>query len=180
MAGTPTQSDLGRAIRDIADHLGDIAEANARPGLFALVETNALIQQDPSLADQLSDGSVLTAIEQEFRADDVEEMLATTSWPPTVAGCVLVQPIVVLPPQAEQDLDSAFEPLLADPTAADEAARTLATSHPEHQRARLHVGVLRGGVSVALLEITIDGVREFRIHPSLATNLIEALFRTLD
>jgi anaerobic C4-dicarboxylate transporter len=181
MAGTPSQSDLAHSITDIAEHLG-MPDHQQPPALFALVDTAALIAAEPSLSSELADGSVLTSIDQEIQVPEqgLEEMLATTTWPPTVLGCVLVQSIVVLPPKAEEDLDSVFEQLLSDPLAAEEAARAAATSHPEHQRARLHVGVLRGGISIALLELITENGREFRMHPSLAPNLIEALFRTFD
>ncbi|WP_245718285.1 PPA1309 family protein, partial [Nocardia miyunensis] len=112
-------SALYRCIREVAE-FADAEGWDRPPQMFALVPTADLVAAEPALQDQLDDGAELTPIAQEPLPDDVigelalDEFLATTSWPEAVRGCVLVQQIVVLPPDAEQTLDDAIAPLLAD------------------------------------------------------------------
>ncbi|MFP3671162.1 hypothetical protein SB717_39460, partial [Priestia sp. SIMBA_032] len=75
------------------------------------------------------DTSELTLIEQEplpvspeSGMAELEHVLATTSWPSEVEGCALVQEIIVLPPEAQHDLDEAVGPLVSDPDSADHVA----------------------------------------------------------
>src|SRR5690606_27530421 len=101
-------------------------------------------------------------------------------------GCVLVQEIVVLPPDAEADLDDALTPLLADADAADAAGRAAAHAHPERRDARLFAAALRTGNSLCLLQLRPedesddDGDLDLRTYPDLAPNLVEALRHTLE
>ncbi|WP_024799717.1 PPA1309 family protein [Nocardia sp. BMG51109] len=186
-------SALFRCIREVAEY-ADGEGWDRPPQLFALVPTADLVAAEPSLEDQLGDGAELTPIAQEPLPDTVredpmalEEFLATTSWSPAVAGCVLVQQIVVLPPDAEQTLDDAIVPLLADRDAADRAARYAAVTHPGRRDARLFAGVLRDGVSLCLLQVRPDeadedpfGDLDLRTTPNLAPSLVEALHHTLE
>ncbi|MBF6174728.1 hypothetical protein IU476_24955 [Nocardia blacklockiae] len=184
---------LYRCIREVAEY-ADGEGWDRPPQLFALVPTADLVAAEPTLEDQLADGAELTPIAQEPLPDDLrgdqmalDEFLATTSWPPAVAGCVLVQQIVVLPPSAEQTLDDAIAPLLADRDAADRAGRDAAVTHPGRRDARLFVGALRDGVSLSLLQVRPDEDEDdpfadldLRTAPNLATNLVEALRHTLE
>ncbi|RDI53314.1 PPA1309 family protein [Nocardia mexicana] len=184
---------LYRCIREVAEY-ADGEGWDRPPQLFALVPTVDLVAAEPTLEDQLADGAELTPIAQEPLPDDLrsdamalDEFLATTSWPPSVAGCVLVQQIVVLPPEAEQTLDDAIAPLLADRDAADQAARNAAVTHPGRRDARLFAGVLRDGVSLCLLQVRPAddeddpfGDLDLRTAPNLAPNLVEALRHTLE
>ncbi|WP_067687714.1 PPA1309 family protein [Nocardia jejuensis] len=186
-------SALYRCIREVAEYV-DGEGWSRPPQLFALVPTADLVAAEPGLIDQLDAQDALTPIAQEPLPEDVagysmalDQFLATTSWPPSVEGCVLVQQIVVLPPEAEQTLDDAIEPLLADPDAADAAARTAAVEHPERRDARLFVGVLRDGTSLSLLQVRPSeaeedpfGDLELRTTPNLAPNLVEALLQTME
>lgn len=92
----------------------------------------------------------------------------------------------MLPPHASDDLDEAFVPLLADPEAADAAARDTARSHPGQQQARLIAGALRDGSRLALLQLRdspdaeTPGRLELLSHPDLAPGILEALAATLD
>lgn len=186
-------SALYRCIREVAEYV-DGEGWDRAPQMFALVPTADLVAAEPSLLDQLDAENALTPIAQEAFPDDVavdrhamEEYLATTSWPPSVEGCVLVQQIVVLPPAAEQSLDEAIAPLLADDEAADRAGRQAAAEHPERRDARLFAGVLRDGTSLSLLQVrpTEDeedpfGDLDLRTAPNLAPNLVEALKHTLE
>ncbi|MFI5777690.1 PPA1309 family protein [Nocardia sp. NPDC051570] len=186
-------SALYRCIRDVAE-FADAEGWDRPPQMFALVPTVDLVAAEPTLQDELDDGAELTPIAQEPFPEDIgggspalDEFLATTSWPPAVRGCVLVQQIVVLPPDAEQTLDDAIAPLLADRDAADAAARDAAVTHPGRRDARLYAGVLRDGVSLCLLQIRPDedeadpfGGIDLRTAPNLAPNLVEALRNTLE
>ena len=189
-----SQRALARSIREVAEFV-DAQGWDHPPQLFALVPTADLAAAEPALLDQLDDGHELTPIAQDPLPPDVggaspalDEFLATTSWPPAVSGCVLVQQIVVLPPEAESTLDDALVPLLADPDAADSAARAAADAHPDRREARLYVGVLRDGASLSLLQLRpeesedpfADDDLELLTYPDLAPNLVEALQATLD
>jgi hypothetical protein len=187
------ESALYRCIREVAE-FADAEGWDRPPQMFALVPTADLVAAEPALQDQLDDGAELTPIAQEPFPDDVagelalDEFLATTSWPEAVRGCVLVQQIVVLPPDAEQTLDEAIEPLLADREAADRAARDAAITHPGRRDARLFAGVLRDGVSLSLLQIRPEEDEDdpfgndidLRTAPNLAPNLLQALAHTLE
>ncbi len=183
---------LARSVREVAEFVD--AEGWGRPPqMFALVPTADLVAAQPELLEQLDAGAELTPVAQESFPDDItggsmalDEFLATTSWPPAVQGCVLVQEIVVLPPDAESTLDAALVPLLADHDAADAAARAAAEAHPDRREARLFAAVLREGASLCLLQVRPeDDADEFadmdlRTYPNLAPNLIEALLATLE
>lgn len=184
-------SALYRCIRDVAE-FADTEGWDQPPQLFALVPTADLVAAEPTLEDQLDDGAALTPIAQEPLPDDLsgdsmalDEFLATTSWPSAVEGVVLVQQIVVLPPNAEHTLDEAIAPLLADRDAADRAGRDAAQTHPERRDARLYAGVLRDGVSLCLLQLRPEEDEAFpdldlRTAPNLAPNLVDALRHTLE
>ncbi|MGW4714773.1 PPA1309 family protein [Nocardia sp. NPDC004260] len=183
---------LARSVREVAEFVD--AEGWGRPPqMFALVPTAELVAAQPELEDQLDEGDELTPVAQEAFPDDItggsialDEFLATTTWPPAVRGCVLVQEIVVLPPDAESTLDDALAPLLADHDAADAAARAAAEAHPERREARLFAAVLRDGASLCLLQLRPEddaddfGDLDLRTYPNLAPNLVEALHHTLE
>ncbi|WP_425302997.1 PPA1309 family protein [Nocardia otitidiscaviarum] len=186
-------SALYRCIREVAEFV-DGEGWDRPPQLFALVPTEDLVAAEPALLDQLDGGNAYTPIAQDPLPEDVsgdpmalDEFLATTSWPPAVAGVVLVQEILVLPPTAEQTLDDAIAPLLADRDAADAAGRRAADNHPDRREARLFAGVLRDGTALSLLHVrpTEDeedpfGDLDLRTTPNLAPNIIEALRHTLE
>ncbi|ANZ24628.1 hypothetical protein A4U64_07850 [Rhodococcus sp. WB1] len=188
----PSEDALRRCVGEIVDFV-DAGGWGQPPTMFALVPTALLAASEPTLLDQLDEGHEYTPVEQEAFPDDVEggspaldEFLATTSWPESVAGCALVQEIVVLPPSAESDLDDALVPLLADPHAADEAARAAAHGHPERRDARLIAAVLRDGPSLSLLQLRptdeddpFAGI-ELRTYDNLAPNVVSALYATLE
>jgi hypothetical protein len=192
----PTLQSLARCLREVASFV-DEHGWDQPPQIFALVPTAELAAAEPALLDQLDDEHGLTPIAQDPFPDDIEggspaldEFLATTSWPSAVSGCVLAQQILVLPPDAEADLDDALEPLLADPEAADQAGRDAAAAHPERRDARLYAGVLRDGRSLCLMQLRPlddeddDGFGsaepELLSYPDLGSNLVEALHATFD
>lgn len=136
-----------------------------RPQLFALVPTAELIEAQPEMAGQLDQGSFYTPIAQdELPEGELADALAQVSWPGAVAGCVLVQEIVVLPPSAQQELSQ-------DP--AEAAAQ--AAAHPERTEARLAVGVLRGGGGACLMRLRGEHEDTPLRGADLAPNLVDAL-----
>ncbi|KAA9155522.1 hypothetical protein FPZ12_029440 [Amycolatopsis acidicola] len=146
------------------------------PQLFALVPTEALLREQPELAGQLDAGNPLTPVAQEpLEQKDLAETLGRIAWPETVAGCAVVQEIIVLPPSAEADVSG------------DDVARLreAAADHPERTEARLVAAVLRDGPAACVMRLrgyTKDGdeaVDEIVEHPELAPNLVEALRATL-
>ncbi|MGX7827090.1 PPA1309 family protein [Actinokineospora sp. 24-640] len=136
------------------------------PQLFALVPTEHLLREQPDLANQVDKSAPLTPVAQDSLPDgDLGAALATIMWPPAVAGCALVQEIVMLPPEAEAEL----------PDAEDHMAR-VAASHPQAREARLVAAVLREGTVACVLRVRdVDEVVE---HPQLAPNLTDALLGT--
>ncbi|MGW0182039.1 PPA1309 family protein [Nocardia sp. NPDC003345] len=182
---------LARSVHEVAEFV-DAEGWGRAPQMFALVRTADLVAAEPALIDQVDAAHELTPIAQDPLPEEVaggavalDEFLATTSWPPAVAGCVLVQEIVVLPPDAEDDLDEALTPLLADADAADAAGRAAAQAHPERRDARLFAAALRTGDTLCLMQLRPEDDEsearlELRTHPDLAPNLVEALRHTLE
>ncbi len=172
-----TEAALYRCLREVAEFV-DRDGWDQPPQLFALVETHTLAAAEPGLLDQLSDADELTPIAQNELPDGVpvEDVLGTTSWPPAVSGCALVQQIVVLPPTAESALDSAL-------LESDHAARATAGTHPERRDARLFAAVLHDGPSLCLLQLrpedegSFDDI-ELLGYPNLAPTLVDALYAT--
>ncbi|CAI9410665.1 MULTISPECIES: PPA1309 family protein [Aestuariimicrobium] len=111
--------------------------------LFALVRTDVLIQQEPSLAAHLTAGSPdsLSSIEQEdfVLGDSLFATLSRIQWPATVAGCALALERSFLPPALDSQIPS-------DPAAAEEFVH----HHPQRQDARVVVGALRDGTQHGL------------------------------
>ncbi|WP_199442565.1 PPA1309 family protein [Umezawaea beigongshangensis] len=143
------------------------------PQLFALVPTAELLTSQPELAGQLDPASTWTPIAQdELPADDLGEALAGIVWPDVVGGCALAQEIVVLPPEAEDEIP--------DDEQDDEAARRFAAEHPQRREARLVAAVLRDGTVACVLHLRGDAERPDEIveHPELAPNLTDALLET--
>jgi hypothetical protein len=131
--------DLAFAVAEVEEFAGT-AGWDAPPQLFALVNTADLLATQPNLAASLGP-AVYTPIAQEaLPAGELSDALAHISWPDEVAGCVLVQEIVVLPPAAQESLSD--DPAIA----AEQAAR-----HPDRAEARLAAGVLRDAAGGACL-----------------------------
>lgn len=156
--------DLAVAVAEVEEFAGS-AGWDRPPALFALVVTADLLAAQPNLASSLG-SAVYTPIAQEALPDgELSDALAQVSWPEEVAGCVLVQEIVVLPPGAADALSE-------DPgEAADQAAR-----HPDRVEARLVAGVLRDAVGGACLMRTRGNNEDAPLRGGdLAPNLLEVL-----
>jgi hypothetical protein len=176
-------SRLPSVAHEVEGFLSD-AGWDQPPQLFALVRTAELAAAEPELADQLNVADGLTPIAQDPLADsDLADTLDGIFWPETVAGCALAQEIVVLPPNAEAELDQAVAG--TDAVGGDDLnqiAVRVARQHPDRREARLVVAVLRGGTYCCLLRLrgTGDEPDELVEHPELAPNMVNALLRTLD
>jgi hypothetical protein len=147
------------------------------PQLFALARTNDLLASEPEFAaalglaaDGLPDGA-LTPVEQDPLPDGpLDESLGQIGWPQEVAGCALVQEVVVLPPEVEAAL----------PRHAD--VLDWVADHPERREARLAVAVLRDGTRACAVRLRATGEEEdaLLVGDDLVPNLAEALLETLD
>lgn len=149
--------------------------------LFALVATPQLLEQQPDLESRLDPAAPLTPVAQESLPEgELDEALARIVWPDTVYGCALAQEIVVLPPEAEQELPDGEAP---DDT---EHLRKAAADHPMRTEARLVAAVVREGTKACVMRLRArerpgedapdDEIIE---HPELAPNLLAALRTTL-
>jgi hypothetical protein len=164
---------LQPAIAEIEAHV-HAAGWDRPPTLFALVRAAQFLADDPETGQRLGldqlEPDALTPIEQdELPEGPLDDVLAGIAWPPSVAGCVLSQEIVILPPSAEADL-------------TDELAALRAADHPERREARLVAGVLRDGATAALLRMraTEGDEDDLLTGPDLAPNLVAALLATFE
>jgi hypothetical protein len=176
----PYPSLLSQALAAIAREVEEFVAAagwDQQPQLFALVATPTLLASQPELAGQLDADAALTPVAQEALPEgELDAALAGIEWPATVAGCALVQEIVVLPPAAQAGLGE----LPDDPA----EARRAAARHPQRREGRLVAAVLREGVGACVLRLRADsgndqGHDELVEDPRLAPNLLRALLETL-
>ena len=165
---------LQETLVEIERHVG-AAGWDRPPQLFALARTADLVVREPEFAAQLGldptslPPDALTPVEQEPLPDGpLDESLAQVAWPEEVAGCALVQEVVMLPPEAEQ----------AMPRHADVV--DWAGTHPERREARLAVAVLRDGSRACTIRMRGEDEDELLVGPDLAPDLADALAATLD
>ncbi|HYS34634.1 MAG TPA: PPA1309 family protein [Pseudonocardiaceae bacterium] len=173
----PPAMALPQVVREVEDFAAS-AGWDQPPQLFALVSTAELLAKQPELGDQVDVDSALTPVAQEPLPDeDLADALAGIVWPETVSGCALVQEIVVLPQDAEAELDAATTGQDADAA----RMRRIAMEHPQRREARLVAGVLRDGSAACVLRVRgdEDAPDEIVEHPELAPNLVDALRETL-
>jgi hypothetical protein len=146
------------------------------PQLFALARTSDLVETEPEfaaalgLAGDLPTGA-LTPVEQDpLPGGPLDESLAKIGWPDEVAGCALVQEVVVLPPDVEAALPQHAGVL------------DWVAEHPERREARLAVAVLRDGSRACAVRLRAAGADEdaLLVGEDLVPNLAEALLATLD
>lgn len=207
-AASPDRTpSLARCVHETEAHVAaDGWDGPAR--VFALVDSHRALAADPSLAGvfpESPDPYQLVAVEQEGlpAADTLEELLAQLGWPETVDGVALTVERVVLPPEAEAELEAHLsdpiepdeahapdgEPATGDrlasgaarQQAADrEAALAALAAHPKAQDVRLAVGVLRTGESwCAVRTRAHDTDQDVAGSPDAVPGLVEALAATL-
>jgi hypothetical protein len=147
------------------------------PQLFALARTADLLASEPEFAatlglaaDGLPEGA-LTPVEQDpLPEGPLDESLRQIGWPTEVAGCALVQEVVVLPPDVEAALPERTDVV------------TWAAQHPDRREARLAVAVLRDGSRSCAVRLRATGGDEdaLLVGDDLVPNLAEALLATLN
>jgi hypothetical protein len=164
-----TDPQLVHVVREIERHTA--AEGWDRPArLYALVPTEQLLAQEPSLAGVLGDGA-LTPVEQETLPPDrsLEDVLEQVVFPAQVHGVAAVVERLVLPPSAGELPD--------DP----ERARAVAASHPDRQDVRLVAAVTRSGSTYCALRLRAhDEERSVVEAPDLVPGLLQLLQTTLE
>jgi hypothetical protein len=169
VSSTEPTTDLPALAKEVEDFV-NAAGWDQPPQLFALVPTAELMRMQPELAGQLDPSSPLTPIAQdELPGGDLGDALAGIMWPSGVHGCALVQEIVVLPPDAEAELDAEQD---------EERLRTIVASHPERQEARLVAAVLRTGAEACVMRLRDH--EDLVTGPDLAPNLTAALRATFE
>ncbi len=154
LTGDPRWGDLdadpalASAILEIEEHLA--GSGWDQPGrLYALVDTAALVRQEPQLAasmglDAAAEQGSLTAVEQDQLdpAKPLEAVLESIEWPPGVTGCAAMVERLVLPPGADAGLPD-------DPV----EARAFARDHPDRQEVRIVAGATRSGSTYCALRL---------------------------
>ena len=161
---------LTQAVSEIESHVASRGW-DQPPRLYALAQTDELLKREPNLASQLgldasaTSSATLTPIEQELPSTSLEDLLATITWPDTVAGCALVVERIVLPPAAEEAMPD-------DP----DAAASWAQNHPGRTDVRIVVGVLRDGSQSAVMRVRgheneSDLIRDPEFSPDLGAAL---------
>jgi hypothetical protein len=145
------------------------------PRLFAVARTVDLVALEPEIAEALGDDGhdpeSFTPIEQDsFDTErDLDDVLATTTWPDEVAGAAIALERVMLPPSAEATLPD-------DPAALAAAAG----EHPERQDVRIVVVVLRDSRRMCALRLRSHDVDdEVLVGDDLVPGLADALAATL-
>jgi len=145
------------------------------PRLFAVARTVDLVALEPEIAEALGDDGLdpesFTPIEQETfdHERDLDEVLATTTWPDEVVGAAIALERVMLPPSAEEALPD-------DPAALAAAAG----QHPDRQDVRLVVVVLRDARRMCAIRLRSHDVDdEVLVGDALVPGLADALAATL-
>lgn len=155
------EQELTALVREVEQHMAETGWDQPAQ-LFAVVPTAELLAAQPDLAGQLDPASPFTPIAQEaLPAPDLADALATIMWPAGVAGCAVVQEIMVAPPGPD----------------------TGAAPTPEagYREARLVAAVLRDGPAACALRMRdprSDAEQELIESADLAPNLVGALRRT--
>jgi hypothetical protein len=161
---------LLRALSEIESHVASRGW-DQPPRLYALAPTAELLSREPALASQLGLDSAdnapgsLTPIEQEVPTTSIDDLLATITWPETVAGCALVVERIVLPPAAEDTMPH-----------DQDTATSWAQNHPERTDVRIVVGVLRDGRQSSVMRVRghddeSDLIRDPEFSPDLGAAL---------
>lgn len=158
------------ALMDIERHV--TSQGWDQPArLFALVRTDELVRNEPSLAAHLTQGNddALSSIEQEdFHAGDgLIAALTKLSWPASVHGCAIAVESSFLPTQYEKDL----------PDDPDEAAEFVA-QHEHRQDIRVVVGALRDGSRHGVARL-VDNPDDLLGATDLVPGLTKAVAGTL-
>ncbi|MCL8024897.1 PPA1309 family protein [Nocardioides bruguierae] len=166
---------LATAVLEIEKHVAEAGwDQPAR--LFGLVDTAALVAQEPELAalmglDQPSEDGSLTPVEQDSLNPNVplEQVLPGISWPGSVAGCAAVVERIVLPPEVHEDIPE-----------DDDEATEFAANHPLRQEMRLVAGTTRTGSTYCAMRFRSHDEESLVVGGTdLVPSLLELLSATL-
>lgn len=166
---------LVKAVLEIETHIAQGGwDQGAR--LYALVDTAALVDSEPDLAqamglDAVTEEGSLTAVEQDLSPErPLEETLETIAWPEQVSGCAAVVERLVLPPDADENVPE-------DPTEAQEFAR----QHPDRQEVRIVAGATRQGATYCAMRLRAhDDELSVVTGADLVPGLVALLSSTLE
>jgi hypothetical protein len=169
---------LAQALAEI-DTYASAGGWDLPPRLYALVRTAELLEQEPGLADRLGlevgAPDSLTPVEQDELdvTQPLDEVLAGIAWPAEVAGCALVNEVLILPPGVEDEAPNGGD---------SDAAAEWAAAHPLRREVRMIVGVLRDGSRESLLRVrAINGADDDVVGgEDLVPQLADALAATLE
>lgn len=142
---------------------------------YAIVETSALLREEPSLAAQFESAGVtsppaFTPVEQDDFPEDLplEEVLEAITWGPQVSGCAIAVERLVLPADVEVTIEHDSPEMPA-----------YVAAHPAREEIRLVACVLRNGSRDAAIRMRSKDVdTEVMFGPDIAPGLCEALLRT--
>ncbi len=172
----PEDPALAAAVLEVEAHVaGDGWDQPAR--LYALVDTAALVVEEPALAAAMSidgpgDEGSFTSIEQDGLppGQELEEALTSIAWPTGVSGCAVVIERLVLPPGVDSEI----------PEDASEATQ-FAREHPDRQEVRMVAGVTRAGASYCALRLRAhDDAQSVVDGTELVPGLLDLLHATFD
>ncbi len=167
---------LTRAVLEIDEYAATLGwDQPAR--LFALVDTERLLTEEPDLAGQLgltddTETSTLTPVEQDElpAGAPLDEFLGTIAWPDAVAGCAMTVERLMLPPSAESSVPDGLD---------EEQLTQWVAEHPDRQEVRMTVAVLRDGTRESALRLREkDAATEVLTGAGLVPGLAEALSAT--
>ena len=168
-----SRSALETALREIELHVAD--DGWDQPTrLFALVSTQELLAQEPSLIAELLDGQeppLLTSVEQADLPDheDLTDLLARVSWPDAVLGIAIVAERIMLPSDADTELPSGLA-----------AARHAAMSDPGRHEMRIAAATMRDGSRFCLLRLREHDATDLVLAgPELISGLADMLHQSL-
>jgi len=143
--------------------------------LFALVDTDDLIAEEPQLAEALKlVPGTITSVEQDGfdQAAEVEQLLVTIGWPESVLGAAVAVERLLLPAQVEAELTDT-----TDPSQLSQAA----AAHEARVDVRVITAVTRDGGEITMLRLgaphdyTVTGRPGERLAPEL-TDLLHGTF----
>ena len=170
----PASPALLSVVGEVEQHVSERGW-DQRPVLFALVQTEQLLREEPQLARTMGlvagDPAALTPIEQDDLGEGpLDELLGRVLFGQDVLGAVVTQEAVVVPPGAEAELEDAEDPA------------AVAHAHPQRREVRAVVGVARDGRSAVVLRLRGEAGAPDDVvtGPDLAPGLIEVLRQTLE
>lgn len=137
------------------------------PALFALVEREQLIAENPDMADSLGEGFYIPVYQDDMPDDRaLEEVIGDIVWPEKVSGCAVSMERVMLPPDVELPED-------------DGELQAFAAEHPKRSEVRIVAAVDRAGTAHSAVRARYPDDAQLLEGPDLVPGLVSALQGTL-